>query len=129
LAWDFNLEIAQKMKHNDQSKRQVMQMLSEWQMQYSPGIPLVSPSDIVKAFDPPNRDVILARIEQQERQQDYSTAAQIAQVALQAIDSGQPAAIVAELIYNILNPQEQGMGNVQRQQQGMPGEPPQPMNQ
>jgi hypothetical protein len=128
LAWDFSLEIAQKMKHNDQSKRQVMQMLSEWQMQYSPGIPLVSPSDIVKAFDPPNRDAILARIDQQERQQDYNTAAQIAQVALQAIDSGQPAAIVAELIYNILNPQQQGMGNVQRQQQGMPGEPAEPMN-
>jgi hypothetical protein len=130
LVWDFSINVAQKMKHNDQSKQQIMQMLSEWQMQYSPGIPLVSPSDIVKAFNPPNRDVILARIEQQERQQDYNTAAQIAQVALQAIDSGQPAAIVAELIYNILNPQEgqQGLGDVQRQQQGMQGTPPQPMN-
>ena len=128
LAWDFSIDIAQKMKHNDQSKQQIMQMLSEWQMQYSPGIPLVSPADIVKAFNPPNRDVILARIEEQERQQDYNTAAQIAQVALQAIDSGQPAAIVAELIYNILNPQEQSLGNVQQRQQGMAGTPPQPMN-
>jgi len=131
LMWDFSINVAQKMKHNDESKRQIMQMLSEWQMQYSPGIPLVSPSDIVKAFNPPNRDVILARIEQQERQQDYNTAAQIAQAVMQAIQAGQPPEVIAELIYNILNPQEgqQGLGDVQRQQQGMAGVPPQPMNQ
>lgn len=125
MAWDFSVDISQKIKGTEQNKRQVMQMLSEWQLQYSPGIPLVSPADIVKAFDPPNRDVILARIEDQERKMDFNTAAQIAQIALQAIDAGQPAAIVAELIYNILNPQEQSLGDVQRRQQGVP---PQPMN-
>jgi hypothetical protein len=131
LAWDFSLEIAQKMKHNDQSKREVMQMLSEWQMQYSPDIALVTPADIVKAFDPPNRDAILARIEQQEQQQDYNTAAQITQIVMQAVQAGQPPETIAELVFNTLNPQEGqegGLGNVQRQQQGMPGEPAQPMN-
>ena len=128
MAWDFSIDISQKIKHSDQNKRQTMQMLSEWQLQYSPGVPLVTPADIVKAFDPPNRDVILARIEDQERQADYNTAAQIAQVALQAIDAGQPAAVVAELVYNILNPEQAGMGDVQRRQQGMPGQPAQPMN-
>ena len=128
LAWDYSVDITQKIKGTEQNKRQVMQMLSEWQLQYSPGIPLVSPGDIVKAFDPPNRDVILARIEDQERQADFSTAAQIAQLALQAIDAGQPAAVVAELVYNILNPGQQGLGDVQRRQQGMEGTPAQPMN-
>jgi len=129
LVWDFNLNITDKLKNTEQNRRQTMQMLSEWQLQYSPGVPLVTPSDIVKAFNPANRDAILARIEQQEGQMDYQQAAQIAQAVMQAVQAGQPAEIVAQIIYDMLNPQQGGLGDVQRQQQGMPGVPPQPMNQ
>jgi hypothetical protein len=129
LMWDFSLDISNKLKNTDQNRRQTMQMLSEWQLQYSPGVPLVTPADIVKAFDPPNRDAILARIEQQEQQMDYQQAAQIAQSVMQAVQAGQPAEIVAQIIYDMLNPQQGGLGDVQKRQQGMPGTPPQPMNQ
>jgi hypothetical protein len=105
-----------------------MQMLSEWQLQYSPGVPLVTASDIVKAFNPPNRDAILERIDQQEKQQDYEMAAQMAQAVMQAVQAGQPAEIVAQLIYSMLNSEGPAMGDVQRRQQGMPGAPAQPMN-
>jgi hypothetical protein len=128
LAWDFSIDISQKMKNSEQSRQEKMRMLSEWQLQYSPGVPLVTPADIVKAMDPPNRDAILARIEQQEQQQSYEQAAQITQAVMQAMQAGQPPEIIAQLIYQMLNPQEGegGLGNVQRQQQGVP---PQPMNQ
>jgi hypothetical protein len=129
LAWDFSVDIAQKLKHNEQSKQQIMQMLSEWQLQYSPGVPLVTAADIVKAFNPPNRDSILERIEQQEKQQDYQMAAQMAQAVMQAVQAGQPAEVIAQLIYQMLNSEGPAMGDVQRRQQGMPGQPPQPMNQ
>jgi hypothetical protein len=129
LAWDFSVDIAQKLKHNEQSKQQIMQMLSEWQLQYSPGVPLVTAADIVKAFNPPNRDAILERIEQQEKQQDYEMAAQMAQAVMQAVQAGQPAEVIAQLIYQMLNSEGPAMGDVQRRQQGMPGQPPQPMNQ
>jgi hypothetical protein len=129
LAWDFSVDIAQKLKHNEQSKQQIMQMLSEWQLQYSPGVPLVTAADIVKAFNPPNRDSILERIEQQEKQQDYEMAAQMAQAVMQAVQAGQPAEVIAQLIYQMLNSEGPAMGDVQRRQQGMPGQPPQPMNQ
>jgi hypothetical protein len=130
IAWDFSIDIVQKMKNSDQNKQQVMQMLSEWQLQYSPGIPLVTPADIVKAFDPPNRDAILARIEQQEGQQERTTAAQITQAVMQAVQSGQPPEIITQIIFDILNRGQEGggMGDVQRRQQGMPGQPAQPMN-
>jgi hypothetical protein len=128
LAWDFSLDISQKLKNTEQNRRQTMQMLSEWQLQYSPGVPLVTPADIVKAFNPPNRDSILARIEQQEQQMDYNQAAQIAQAVMQAVQAGQPAEIVAQIIYDMLNPEQGGLGDVQKQQQGMPGQPAQPMN-
>ena len=129
LAWDFSIDIAQKLKHTDQNKQQIMQMLSEWQMQYSPGVALVTASDIVKAFNPPNRDAILERIQQQEQQQDYEMAAQMAQVVMQAVQAGQPPEIVAQLIYSMLNSEGPAMGDVQRRQQGMPGQPAQPMSQ
>jgi hypothetical protein len=128
LMWDFSLDISNKLKNTDQNRRQTMQMLSEWQLQYSPGVPLVTPADIVKAFDPPNRDAILARIDQQEKQMDYQQAAQIAQSVMQAVQAGQPAEIIAQIIYDMLNPEQAGMGDVQKRQQGMPGQPAQPMN-
>ena len=129
LAWDYSVDITLKMKNTEQSRQQIMQMLSEWQLQYSPGVPLVTAADIVKAFNPPNRDVILARIEEQERQMDFQMAAQLTQVILAAVQAGQPPEAIAQLVYQTLNPEQQGMGNVQRRQQGMPGQPAQPMSQ
>ena len=125
LAWDFSVDISQKMKNSEQSRQDKMRMLSEWQLQYSPNVPLVTAADIVKAFDPPNRDVILARIQEQEQQMDFQTAAQITQAVMQAMQAGQPAEVVAQLVYQMLNPEQQSLGDVQQRQQGTP---PQPMN-
>jgi hypothetical protein len=129
LMWDFSLDISNKMKNTDQNRQQIMQMLSEWQLQYSPNVQLVTPSDIVKAFNPPNRDAILARIEKDEQQMGYEQAAQISQAVMQAVQAGQPAEVIAQIIFEMLNPEQAGMGDVQRRQQGMPGQPAQPMNQ
>jgi hypothetical protein len=124
IAWDFTIDISQKLKNTDQNKQQIMQMLSEWQLQYSPEVPLVTPEDIVKAFNPPNRDAILARIQQQEQQQSYDQAAQITQAIMQAMQQGQPPEVIAEIVFNMLNPQDQdGIGDVQQRQQGLPGQP------
>jgi hypothetical protein len=128
LVWDFSLDISNKMKNTDQNRQQIMQMLSEWQLQYSPNVQLVTPSDIVKAFNPPNRDAILARIEKDEQQMGYEQAAQISQAVMQAVQAGQPAEVIAQIIFEMLNPEQAGMGDVQRRQQGMPGQPAQPMN-
>ena len=119
LAWDFSINIVKKIKHTDQSKRDTMQMLSEWQLQYSPDIQIVNAEDIVKAFNPPNRDVILARIEQDKKQKSYDTAAQVVQEVVQSLDNGYDPQMVAEIVYNILNPQQQKLGDVQKKQQGM----------
>lgn len=119
IMWDFSVDIMQKMKYNDQTKREVMQMLSEWQLQYSPDVQLVTPADMIKAMDPPNRDVILARIQADEQQKDFETAAQVAQMVTAAQAQGQPQEVIAELVYNILNPQQGGIGDVQKRQQGL----------
>ena len=119
LAWDFSIDIVQKIKNNDQNKRQTMQMLSEWQLQYAPTVPLITPADIVKAFNPPNRDVILARIEQDEQNKQFQTAAMIVQQVLQGVESGYAPEMLAEVVYNILNPQQQTLGDVQKRQQGL----------
>ena len=94
-------------------------MLSEWQLQYSPGISIVTPEDIVKAFNPPNRDVILTRIEKEKKQKSYDTAAQVVQEVVQALDSGYDPELVAEIVYKVLNPEQQKMGDVQKRQQGI----------
>lgn len=120
LMWDFSIDIMQKMKHNDQTKRDLMMMLSEWQLQYSPNIQLVSASDMIKAMDPPNRDVILARIEQEEQKQQFEMAAQITQLVVGATQQGQPPEVIAELVHKLLNPQSGGLGDVQKRQQGLP---------
>jgi hypothetical protein len=119
LAWDFSLDIVKKIRDNDQSRKQTMQMLSEWQLQYSPNLQIVTAEDIVKAFNPPNRDVILARIEQDKKQQSYDTAAQVVQEVVQALDNGYDPQMVSEIVYNVLNPQQQKMGDVQKRQQGL----------
>lgn len=119
LAWDFSINIVKKIQHTDQNKRDTMRMLSEWQLQYSPDIQIVNAEDIVKAFNPPNRDVILARIEQDKKQKSYDTAAKVVQEVVQSLDNGYDPEMVAEIVYHILNPQQQKLGDVQKKQQGM----------
>mgnify|MGYP003334462111 CR=1 FL=1 len=119
LGWDFSLDIVKKIKHNDQTRQETMRMLSEWQLQYSPDLQIVTPEDIVKAFDPPNRDAILERLIQDKKQKSCDTAAQVVQEVVQALDSGYNPEMVAEIVYNVLNPQEQKMGDVQKRQQGI----------
>jgi len=119
LAWDFSLDIVKKIRHTDQTRADVMRMLSEWQLQYSPGISIVTPEDIVKAFNPPNRDIILTRIEKEKKQKSYDTAAQVVQEVVQALDSGYDPELVAEIVYKVLNPEQQKMGDVQKRQQGI----------
>jgi hypothetical protein len=122
LAWDYSIDIIQKIKNNDQNRRQTMQMLSEWQLQYSPGVPLVTASDIVKTFNPPGRDTILARIEQEEKNKQFETSAMIVQQVMQGIQAGYSPDMIAEIVFGTLNPQQQGMGDVQKRQQGLPPE-------
>lgn len=119
LAWDFSLDIVKKIRHNEQTKQETMRMLSEWQLQYSPGLQIVTPEDIVKAFNPPNRDAILERLTQEKQQKSYDTAAQVVQEVVQALDNGYDPEMVAEIVYNVLNPQEQKLGDVQKRQEGI----------
>ena len=122
LAWDFSIDIIQKIKNNDQNRRQTMQMLSEWQLQYGPGVPIVTAADIVKAFNPPNRDAILSRIEQEERNKSYDTAAVLVQQVLQGVESGFTPEMIAEVVFNTLNPGAEKLGDVRKRQQGLPPE-------
>lgn len=119
LAWDFSIDIVQKIKNNDQNKRDTMRMLSEWQLQYSPSVPIVTPADIVKAFNPADRDVILARIQQAEQNQQFETAAMVVQQVLQGIEVGYAPEMLAEIVFQTLNPQQQQLGDVQKRQQGL----------
>ena len=119
LAWDFSLDIVKKIRHNDQTRKETMRMLSEWQLQYSPDLQIVTPEDIVKAFNPPNRDSILERLIKDKKQKSYDTAAQVVQEVVQALDNGYDPELVAEIVYNILNPEQQKMGDVQKRQQGI----------
>jgi hypothetical protein len=119
LAWDFSLDIVKKIRHNEQTRQETMRMLSEWQLQYSPGLQIVTPEDIVKAFNPPNRDAILERLTQEKQQKSYDTAAQVVQEVVQALDNGYDPEMVAEIVYNVLNPQEQKLGDVQKRQEGI----------
>jgi hypothetical protein len=119
LAWDFSLDIVKKIRHNEQTRQETMRMLSEWQLQYSPGLQIVTPEDIVKAFNPPNRDAILERLTQEKQQKSYDTAAQVVQEVVQALDNGYDPEMVAEIVYNVLNPEQQKLGDVQKKQQGI----------
>ena len=122
LAFDFSIDIVQKIRNSDQNKRDIMQMLSEWQLQYSPDIQIVTAEDMVKAFNPSNRDVILARIEAEREQKSYDTAAQVVMAVMQGMDAGYDEQMIAEVVYNVLNPQQGGIGDVRQRQQGMPNE-------
>jgi hypothetical protein len=119
IAWDFSLNIVNKIRNTQESKQQVMQMLSEWQLQYSPDIQIVTAEDIVKAFNPSNRDVILSRIKQETEQRSFEKASAIAQQSMQAIQSGYTPEMVAEMVYELLNPQQQKLGDVQKKQEGL----------
>ena len=125
LAWDFTINITAKLQNNEQTKRETMRMLSEWQLQYAPGIEIVRPEDIVKAFNPTDRDVILARIEKDRQTKSIEKASEITQQVLQAMQAGYDPQMIAEMVFQQLNPelaeqQEGGMGDIQQRQQGLP---------
>ena len=125
LAWDFNIDIQAKIQNNEETKRETMRMLSEWQLQYAPGIEIVRPEDIVKAFNPSDRDVILARISKDRQDKSIEKASEITQQVMQGMQAGYDPQMIAEMVFKTLNPQQQegeqaGLGNVQRRQQGVP---------
>jgi hypothetical protein len=123
LEFDFSIDIVQKFRNSDQSKMEVMQMLSEWQLQYSPDVQIVTPEDIVKAFNPPNRDVMLARIRQESETKSQETAAQLFQVVAQGLQTGADPNEIISAVYQMMNPQSaEQLGDVQRRQQGLPTE-------
>jgi len=123
LAWDFSIDIVSKLKNNEDNKREIMQMLSEWQLQYSPDIQIVTAEDMVKAFNPNNRDAILHRIEQEREQRSYDKAAEVVTTVFQAMEAGYDEQMIAELVFQILNPeQNEDIGDVQQRQQGLPME-------
>lgn len=120
VMFDFSIKILQKMKNNETNKREIMQMLSEWQLQYSPDIQIVTAEDMVKAFNPENRDAIIARIEQERENKSYEKAAEVVTAVFQAIDSGFDDNMIAEVVFSVLNPEQEqgGIGNVQQRQAG-----------
>lgn len=125
LAWDFNIDIQAKIQNNEETKRETMRMLSEWQLQYAPGIEIVRPEDIVKAFNPSDRDVILARISKDRQDKSIEKASEITQQVMQGMQAGYDPQMIAEMVFKILNPEQQegeqeGLGNVQRRQEGAP---------
>lgn len=167
IAWDFSIDITSKLKHTEQSNQEKMRMLAEWQLQYAPDISIVTPEDMIKAFNPANRDIILARIEQERQQKSMENAQAIAQQIMQAMEQIQiqqmemeqaqaqampqpmegggmepgtpmspemqvaqqreldPMQVITQIVFQALNPQKQGLGDVQKRQQGVPGGEPQ----
>jgi hypothetical protein len=125
LAWDFNIDVQAKIQNNEETKRETMRMLSEWQLQYAPGIEIVRPEDIVKAFNPDNRDVILARIEKDRQDKSIEKASEITQQVMQAMQAGYDPQMIAEMVFKALNPElaegeQDGLGDVQKRQEGIP---------
>jgi hypothetical protein len=125
LAWDFNIDVQAKIQNNEETKRETMRMLSEWQLQYAPGIEIVRPEDIVKAFNPTDRDVILARIEKDRQDKSIEKASEITQQVMQAMQAGYDPQMIAEMVFKALNPElaegeQDGLGDVQKRQEGIP---------
>ena len=120
LMFDFSIDLIQKMKNTEETKLEVMQMLSEWQLQYSPDIQIVTPEDIVKAFNPANRDEMIARIKQEEEIKSQETSQQIYELVSQGIQQGADPNEIMQFIYQTINPQDQEVGDVQKRQQGLP---------
>lgn len=120
LMFDFSIDLIQKMKNTEETKLEVMQMLSEWQLQYSPDIQIVTPEDIVKAFNPSNRDEMIARIKQEEEIKSQETTQQIYQLVSEGIQQGADPNEIMQFIYQTINPQAQEVGDVQKRQQGLP---------
>jgi hypothetical protein len=128
-------------------------------------VSIVTPEDMIKAFNPNNRDVILARIAQEREQKSMENAQQIAQTIMQAMEQiqieqmqmqqaqqqampqpmegggmgqGQPMSpemqvagqreidpmqVITQIVFQALNPQKGGIGDVQKRQQGVPAQP------
>jgi len=126
VAFDFSIDLVQKIRNNESNKRDVMQMLSEWQLQYSPDVQIVTAADMVKAFNPPDRDTILARIEEETMAKSQENAQQIYQIVTEGLQSGANPNEIIQIVHQMLNPraaeQQGGIGNVQQRQQGLPTE-------
>jgi hypothetical protein len=86
IAYDFSIDIAQRLKNTEKSNQEKMMMLSQWQLQYQPDVSIVTAEDMIKAFNPQNRDMILARIEQERQQKSMENAQAIAQQIMQAME-------------------------------------------
>lgn len=89
IGYDFSLDIAQRLKQSEKSNQDKMMMLSQWQLQYQPDVAIVTAEDMIKAFNPQNRDIILARIEQERQQKSMENAQMIAQQIMQAMEQAQ----------------------------------------
>lgn len=127
IMWDFSIDIVKKIKNNQETKQEVMQMLSEWQLQYAPEVPIVTPEDIVKAFNPNDRDVILNRIKEEREKRSYEQAAEITQEVITALgQEGYSEEMIAELVFMKLNPEmaeeddeTKHTGDVHKRQEGL----------
>jgi hypothetical protein len=86
LAWDFSINIAEKLRHTEQSNQDKIRLLSEWQLQYQPDISIVTPEDIVKAINPQSRDEMLHRMEQERVQKSMETAKEVAMMIMQTME-------------------------------------------
>jgi len=69
--------------------------------------------------------VILARISKDRQDKSIEKASEITQQVMQGMQAGYDPQMIAEMVFKILNPQEQegeqaGLGNVQRRQEGVP---------
>jgi hypothetical protein len=113
IAWDFSIDITAKLKHTEQTNQEKIKMLSEWQLQYAPDISIVTPEDMIKAFNPANRDVILARIEQERQQKSMENAQQIAQQIMQTMEQIQVEQLQMEQMQRQAQPQPMEGGGME----------------
>lgn len=123
LAFDFSIDIVQKIRNSDQNRRDIMRMLSEWQLQFSPDIQLVTAEDMIKAFNPADKYQMIERIKQEKETKSKENAQQIFQMVTQGLQTGVNPNEIIEQVYLSLNPSEaEKLGNVQKRQQGMPNQ-------
>lgn len=120
IAWDFDINIIKKLSHSEGNEKEKMRQLSEWQLQYSPSIELVTAEDMIKSFNPLNKDVMLTRIKAQREQQSIEKASEITTFVSQAFQEGFSPELVVEGVFKMINPQQASLGDVQKRQQGLP---------
>lgn len=120
VGYDFSIDIAQRLKYNEKTNQEKMMMLSQWQLQYEPDISIVTAEDMIKAFNPKNRDMILARIEQERQQKSMENAQMIAQQIMQAMEQAQIEQMQMQQAQQAAMPQPMEGGGME---QGQPMSP------